>query len=304
MKKLFENWRKYSEVKHLRVISNELVPVTEQQLKDFPLSEEELASIKDWGELEGDPVLLGKGTMGEAFQFGEMVLKITSDQNEAQAAAAITGQRHPNVYYVEKVGRRFPAGQRPEEMPNHPYLIVYEMVAGPMNGSELPDQNASGVIQSIGNSRDKIWYNWSESILPLKEQFLEYVRSNEDKVKEMAVQKGKPYKENLERLAELSGMDPKQVRLFVSAWGLSAGFYGYSRTIDSVENIEILAENPNFKHVDELSLGLTFLQQNGITFKDLKNTNVMNDDGKLVIIDIGKSLVMNKEPLEVITEKE
>ena len=99
-------------------------------------------------------------------------------------------------------------------------------------------------------------------------------------------------------------MDPKQVRIFVAAWSLSAGFYGYSRTIDSVENIEILADNPNFKHVDDLSLGLTFLKQNGITFKDLKNTNVMNDDGTLVIIDIGKSLVMNKEPLEVITEKE
>jgi tRNA A-37 threonylcarbamoyl transferase component Bud32 len=44
------------------------------------------------------------------------------------------------------------------------------------------------------------------------------------------------------------------------------------------------------------------LEKNGIHFRDLKTTNVMNDNGKLVIIDIGKSFVKNKSEIPPIGE--
>jgi tRNA A-37 threonylcarbamoyl transferase component Bud32 len=42
------------------------------------------------------------------------------------------------------------------------------------------------------------------------------------------------------------------------------------------------------------------MEQNGIHFRDLKTTNVMNDKDKLVIIDIGKSDVKQRQSIEKI----
>ena len=89
MKLLFENWRRFVEGQrpHYRLIGNIITELTEEQLKEFPLSDEELDEIKKWGDLEGKPSILGTGSMGSAYLFdNNKVLKITSDYQEAKAA--------------------------------------------------------------------------------------------------------------------------------------------------------------------------------------------------------------------------
>ena len=51
MKLLMENWRKFIESKqpHYRLIVNEITELTEEQLKEFPLTDKELEKIKKMG---------------------------------------------------------------------------------------------------------------------------------------------------------------------------------------------------------------------------------------------------------------
>lgn len=105
MKKIMNEWKKFTEVrKYKRIILNELVEITQEELKNFPLSQEELEILRRWGGLEGEPHFLGSGTMGSAYQFNDKVLKITSDSAEANAAGLIKGLSHPNVYKIQEVG--------------------------------------------------------------------------------------------------------------------------------------------------------------------------------------------------------
>ena len=104
MKLLMENWRQFVEGQqpHYRFVVNEITQLTEEQLREFPLSDEELDKIKEWGGLTGEPSFLGSGTMGSAYVFDDgKVLKITSDFKEAQAAKLIEGEDHPNVYLLK-----------------------------------------------------------------------------------------------------------------------------------------------------------------------------------------------------------
>ena len=78
---MFEKWNNYlnESVLHKRIVSNSLTEITIEQLQDFPLNDNELLRIKEWGDLDGDPLFLGSGTMGSAYQFGSKVLKITKN---------------------------------------------------------------------------------------------------------------------------------------------------------------------------------------------------------------------------------
>jgi len=58
--------------------------------------------------------------------------------------------------------------------------------------------------------------------------------------------------------------------------------------------------SPIAMHFHELALGLTFLEQNGVTFADLKTSNVMDKNGQIAIIDIGKSAVEGNPELPLI----
>ena len=66
-----ENWRRFVEGQrpHYRLIGNIITELTEEQLKEFPLSDKELDEIKKWGDLEGKPSILGTGSMGAAYLF-------------------------------------------------------------------------------------------------------------------------------------------------------------------------------------------------------------------------------------------
>ena len=145
-----ENWRKFVEGQqpHYRLVGNKITRLTEEQLKEFPLSDEELEKIKKWGGLTGDPSLLGTGSMGAAYLFeNKKVLKITSDYQEAQAAKRIEGEDHPNVYKILKVARRWKrGGKAPKEEANRPFVIVYEMVGEPGLFS-FPNEQQKPIIQ-------------------------------------------------------------------------------------------------------------------------------------------------------------
>ena len=111
MKDLLKNWHNYSmlyeRVNTLdsgkRFVGNRLREITEED-SIIKISSEELERIKIWGGLEGEPEFLGSGSQGIAYKFGNKVLKITSDTEEAMACILIAGADHPNVYDVHIVG--------------------------------------------------------------------------------------------------------------------------------------------------------------------------------------------------------
>ena len=58
--------------------------------------------------------------------------------------------------------------------------------------------------------------------------------------------------------------------------------------------------NPKTNYLNQLLLGLTWLNKNGIVFSDLKTSNVMEKDGQIAIIDIGYSQVREKKEIPTI----
>ena len=204
MKLLMENWRKFvKEQRHYRLIVNEITELTEEQLKEFPLSGEELEKIKDWGDLKGEPSLLGSGTFGSAYLFKEKkVLKITSDYNEAKATKVIEGKRHPNVYKILKVARRWDRMEKPpKEKPRHPYVIVYEFVGKDPREDErrstsinFPTEEQQIIIQLAFNQihrRGTAWTDWTDDFDSAKENFLKAARAYDLEKDKVETQEGK-----------------------------------------------------------------------------------------------------------------
>lgn len=91
--------------------------------------------------------------------------------------------------------------------------------------------------------------------------------------------------------------------MFSEFWNID---YGVSnrKSLDTPENVAEYAQNifksPVAEHYHELALGLTFLFNNGITFRDLKAPNVMEKDDQAAIIDIGYSTVKGAPEIPVI----
>lgn len=289
MKLLMENWRKFvKEQRHYRLVVNEITQLTEEQLREFPLTDEELEKIKEWGDLKGEPSFLGSGTMGSAYLFDDnKVLKITSDYNEAKATKVIEGKHHPNVYKILKVARRWDRMENPpKEKPRNPYVIVYELVGKPGLIS-LPTKEQQIIIQLAYNQihRKSAWTDWTDDFDSAKENFLKAARAydlEKDKVEKQKSEEGK-----LDSILDEMEGDNKDKKSIKLAYVMSVGYYGAN--LNSIENIEKTVNSKKFDYVADLAGGLTFLKKNGITFSDLKTTNVMNDDDKLIIIDIGRS---------------
>lgn len=304
MKLLFENWREYMKetVVHRRIILNELTEIDEGQLKEFPLSEEELTKIKAWGGLEGDPLFLGSGTMGSAYQFGDLVLKITKDREEAMAAKAIEGKFHPNVYRVRKVAKRDRRDmEKAEKLSKNPYLIVYDLVGHEIGGPDLPNMEQQNIIKSIFVKPHDIFYNWPNDFDKVKNIFSEWASSNPEAIEREQIANFKSHEEKLGSLLEQSGLSKDEQEALKRGWGVAIGFYR-ATNINSSEGVLNALQDPRFDYVNEVSRGLTFLEEYGVHFRDLKTTNVMNDDGNLVIIDIGKSFVRDKGEIPTMGE--
>ena len=306
-----ENWRKFVEGQqpHYRLVGNKITRLTEEQLKEFPLSDEELDEIKKWGDLEGEPSLLGTGSMGAAYLFNnKKVLKITSDYQEAQAAKRIEGEDHPNVYKIIKVARRWKAGDKaPKEESRRPYVIVYELVGEDPRKNErrstsinFPTKEQQIIIQLAYNQihRKSAWTNWTDDFDSAKENFLKAARAYD--LEKDKIEKQKSEERKLDSILDEMEGDNKDKKSIKLAYVISVGYYGAN--LNSIESIEKTVNSKKFDYVADLASGLTFLKKNGITFSDLKTTNVMNDDGKLIIIDIGRSPPTGYVEIETVGE--
>jgi len=305
MEALFNSWSSFlkPDTAIRRVVLNELKIITESDFHNFPLPREELEKIKRWAGLQGEPSFLGSGTMGNAYQFGDRVLKLTSDYDEALAASAISGKRHPNVYNIHGVARRFdPKDRSSMAKPHWSYAIVYDLV-GEVGGIELPNKEQQDVILSIHASTDQIWYNWDHDAFELFERFVQWAQQNPEIVEaQPATRRYNSYKEKFELLMDYAGFDAGEKKILSNTWRLAVGMTSYKYDLRSAEEIRDVYEHnkTKIKAINDISKGLTFLSKNGIIYKDLKTTNVMQDDGDLVIIDIGKSAVSGYHPVETI----
>ena len=85
------------------------------------------------------------------------------------------------------------------------------------------------------------------------------------------------------------------------AFIMSVGLIGGN--LNSFQAVEEVVQSDKFNNVADLANGLTFLKGKGINFTDLKTSNVMNVDGRLIIIDIGKSRVEEAPEIETIGEE-
>jgi len=304
MKPLMENWRKFVESKqpHYRLIVNEVTQLTEEQLKEFPLSDEELDKIKEWGDLTGDPSFLGSGTMGSAYLFDDnKVLKITSDFKEAQAAKLIEGEKHPNVYEILKVARRWDVKDRsPEEESRRPFIIVYEMVGEP-GLINFPTDEQKAIIKKAEATvnRRKAWLNWTENFEIAKENFLK--AAEEYDLEKEITPRFKSEEDKLDSVLDMMEGDEREKDAIKLAFIMSVGLIGGN--LNSFQAVEEVVQSDKFNNVADLANGLTFLKGKGINFTDLKTSNVMNVDGELIIIDIGKSRVEEAPEIETIGEE-
>lgn len=285
MRKIMNEWKKFAEAKtYKRIVLNELTSLTEEEVKAFPLSDEELEILRRWGGLEGEPHFLGSGTMGSAFQFGDKVLKVTSDSAEANAAGLIKGLVHPHVYTIREVGLRQPQFK---EMPNQRLAIVYDLVSSPKDGGELPDKVAQEVIKSIHNTSEKAKYAQPENFKELISKLIETAQQHS----EVFNPEQPDNRKKVEKLMQLAGFGYNEKPAVMLSVQFMLGFYG--KCYDTADTFISCVNNKEkeFDYYDQVCSGLTFLAQHGIFFGDLKTTNVLREDDRLIIIDVGKSMV-------------
>ena len=184
------------------------------------LAPTELEAIKAWAGFSGEAKHLGTATMGSAYQFGDKVLKITKDSSEANAAATLIGEEHPNVYKIYAVGK----------LPGRSQWVIISELLMPS------DKEMHFAAKEMYNKRNikKDYYNWGgvEETSPREQKILSALTSFAP-----------------------AGFDKEQIK----------------------------------QYVDQIATGLTYLASKGITFTDIKPSNIMNKDGRAAIIDVGRA---------------
>ena len=303
MQSILESWNNFTLLNERintldsgkRYIAGRLQEVTDRYTS-IEISADELDRIRKWANLKGEPEFLGSGSKGIAYKFNNKVLKITEDMREAEACTVIAGKFHPNVYDVYAVGRR-----RKEDMQNGlrnlSFVIVYEFL-------DYPNKLMADVTQIMYHKvrKDDLYYNWEEKNLEvfrkLCKQFLSVVKKDESFLGE-PTGKYQSIQSKLERIVNDMGWDDKKKIIFIEMWSLVGGMYNPS--LNSLQDVQDymknILENPKLIYFHQLALGLSFLNNNGIVFNDLKNTNVMEKDGQIAIIDIGKSDVKTSKEI-------
>ena len=309
MKLLLENWRRYQMMMERincldpdsgkRFINDVLVEVTEEHNKTG-LSEEELNKIKNWAGLSGEPSFLGQGSRGKAYRFGDKVLKITNDPSEVKAAAAITRKEHPNVYTVLGVGKRSQRDIEEGSIPGH-FVVIYEFLDYP--NSAMIDVTNQMHFKVRNKDKKDLYYNWKTNYLAVAMDLIDQLVN---RIKIDADILGAPHEgygaltPKIQTISDEMGWDNQQRILFSEFWGLDYDI-NPRKSLDTPENVEEyvsqIMRSPKMQYFHQLALGLTFLFENGVIFRDLKTSNVMEKDGQIAIIDIGYSTV--KKDVEI-----
>jgi len=316
MKLLFENWRKFlNEEKkrefllerintlssNRRFVNDILTEIEDDDSRRvFPLSENELNKIKGAISLEGAPEFLGSGSQGSAWQFGNRVLKITADTSEAQAAYLIIGKDNPNVYKIYLVAKR-DVDDRFDTLKHAPYIIVYELL-------DYPSPEMIDVAEDLFHKvkQNKIYYSWKESYLEeaknLMWRLLSYVDENPESLE--GSKKGDSIVPKLENLAEQLGFDEIEKEILIIFWTFARGSYNdtLDNSLNVLEHVRKTLSSPKIEYLQQLALGLTWLDKNKIRFTDIKTSNIMEKDNQIAIIDIGYSSVGDKKMIPSLGE--
>ena len=277
-----------------RFVLDVLKEVSEDD-NSIPIPDGEMAAIRSWGELEGEPSFLGSGSRGSAYKFGNKVLKFTNDRRETQGAALLVGKSHPNVYDVLAAGSRTKENMEKSSGTKRtaPYIIVYEFLDYPTNA--MTDV-AELLYYKIRRKDKQLFYNWeSSSLEKAKELIAQFLQA----IKEEPALLGEPASASIDvrpKIKEISdaiGWGPREHKLFEIIWTLLGG--AYNPYLNSVEEAEEytnrILNDPRLDYFHQLASGLTFLKENGIKFDDLKASNVMEKNGHAAIIDVGYSLI-------------
>lgn len=314
MKLILEKWRKFNTLSERinsldpdtgkRFVYSELVEIKDEDHL-IPISKEELDEIRGWGGLLGEPNFLGSGTKGSAYRFGDRVLKITADSNEAKAAMNIAGKSHPNVYDIYGVARRSPEAlaKSGKGFDKRPYIIVYEFLDYPTQGMLEPVRHIHDMVRAKGQRSP--FYFWDESNLAEAQALLRrlVVKSKSDpSVLGEPMSKWSNVLKKVEEISENMGWTPEETMKFTTffAGGLESlspvdftpeGLLGYYQEQKN---------NLSHKYLHQLALGLTFLRENGIIFNDLKGSNIMEKADQVAIIDIGWSTVQGEEQIPLL----
>ena len=294
MQSLFENWRKYNTIHKKintlesgkRFVSDVLTEVSEEDGK-IKLSPEELDRVREWGGLRGEPDFLGSGSKGVSYKFGDKVLKLTRDESEVQACAAILNQYSPNVYDVFNVGR-LPEGY------GYPYAIIYGYL-------DYPNTAMVDVTEVMFHKIKKsdIYYHWQLGFLDVAEKLIKELVTASDEDPSIL---GEPLgmyasiQPKIDDIAENLGWTKEEKTLFTEFWTIGIGMYNSSldNPLSVYENARKVLADPRTLYFHQLALGLTFLFNHGVKFSDLKTSNIMEKDGQIAIIDIGYSKVSQR----------
>jgi len=303
MKELLTNFREFQKLTEQintldsgkRFVGNRLHEVTEHY-STLQISDVELNKIRQWAKLTGEPEFLGSGSKGIAYKFDNKVLKITEDTQEALACSLIAGISHPNIYDVYGVARR-DKEDKGENLRNMPFVIVYEFL-------DYPNKLMADVTQIMYYKvrKDDLYYNWNEENLDifkkLVKQFFQVVTKDES-ILGKPTGKYQTSEPKLNAIVQTMGWSEEEQIIFIELWTLIGGMYNSNlNNLQSVtDHINDILNNPKLIYFHQLALGLSFLNKNGIIFTDLKNTNVMEKNGQIAIIDIGKSNVRTSKEI-------
>ena len=311
VKFLFENWRRFVSLNERincldpdsgkRFIADTLSEINDES-HNIPISDEELQKIKEWGELEGEPNFLGSGSKGSAYKFGNKVLKITSDQQEAIGALAIMGKYHPNVYDIYAVAKRSEEDKRNSKGPhqNLSYIIVYEFLDYP-NRTML--EAATHLYDVVRTKEGKIYYLWEPSYLEEARALLKELlvaATKDETILGKSIGKYQLAKDKILEVGEKLGWSREEKKIFNVFYG--SGLDGMrSEHINSPKGIQEYLnaniDNPKHDYFHQLALGISHLFSNGVTFNDLKSSNIMEKNDQAAIIDIGYSRVQSSQPI-------
>jgi len=318
MKLLIENWREYLKESRERALLFERINslssrkrfvndtlteiVDDDPRRTIPISDDELNKIKKATDLEGTPDFLGAGSQGQAWQFDNKVLKLTADSSEAHAAYLISGEDHPNVYKIDLVARRDDE-DRDNTLKHVSYIIVYELLDYPNNA--MVDV-AELMFHKV--KKNNIYYFWEEDYLERAEeiirQLVKYIDRHPESLEDAEPTKGSYIIPKLESLSEQLALDEKETKLLIIFWTLLRG--AYNDTLDSQLNVLEHARktlgSPKIRYLDQLAGALTWLNERGVRFTDIKTSNIMEKEDEAAIIDIGYSSVREKKPIPTLEE--
>ena len=256
--------------------------------------------VKKIGNLSGSPIFLGSGSEGSAYKFGSKVLKITKDRAEADAANIIAGKSHPNVYTIHIV-RRLPDAAF--KIRTGPFMIIYDYLDYPTREmADVTNHLDNSLKWSGGNDKKwmhKLFYFWDDSYTKsILSDFSSLIENSSDYDFDSVDKRLKPAQKYslLLKKIRIGWTEERAMRLYsmLKLFGVWSGF----DSIGAMKKMLLKMSDNKYAYICQLARGLTFLKSNGIEFDDLKTGNIMQRNGQVVIIDIGKSSVSSSKPIE------